>query len=279
VSVRRYWVLLVSLTIAFSLSAIFAFVVKEDHCAQEMYAQYDNNAQYHNVSTSLISECLKDAKAEPSFENTLGFSVLSSVLQMFYDTYAKFMVTCGCVQRCPTCIKTCAEGLGKIAFWTLAFLALVYLSLGAGFIAQMGGDVVASLLMFLFTRLFNFLFLTSATLLVTFYLARKAQMKPPASTLATPEGKAKWEEPKAFLPCLKKVKPCELWDTYVGADKTFELLPVKTPDYDWDLKISWCVICVTRTVYQYKAKNPMADVESPAATGPGELPVQLKTDK
>merc|ERR1712166_1563391 len=51
---------------------------------------------------------------------------------------------------------------------------------------------------------------------------------------------------------------------HIGNDKSFQDLPLTPPDYDFELKIAFCCLCFSKTVYEYKAKNQMAtpDVEA-----------------
>jgi len=149
----------------------------------------------------------------------------------------------------------------------------------------MGLDAGVTFLIFVITKLTNFLFITSMTLLVTYYMGRKAQMKPSAAVLATEEGKKKWEEPKkGFCSCCSKPKAaCDIWNKHIGADKTFDDLPETAWDYDFEVKVSFCVCCITRTLYTYKGQNPIPDTrndpEAPASAGPDtKVPEQIKIE-
>jgi len=113
--------------------------------------------------------------------------------------------------------------------------------------------------------------------------------QPPADTLDQNPGKAKWEQPgKTFckLPCTTAaVPPCALWNEHIGRDKYFEDLPKNSPDYDFEITIALsgiqCILCTKacrKTVYKYKAKNPMERPDVEAQGLPHTvLPEQLKT--
>jgi len=280
---ERFYVLLVSISWAFFLCALFALLGRTSACEELLKRQYGTCGQsgymsarghmwsckYANGSISLTNStewqyrfegCVADKTTKPPMGSVIVFSIISSLIQLFYDTIATFLVTCGCVQTCPIWIKNCAEALGKMAFWGLALVGVVFLIIGLTFITASGGDVAVALITFIITKLLNFCMVTSLILLVTFDMARRAQMKPPASTLATPEGRAKWEEkPSALwirsltcLTCASSVAPCAMWNTHIGTDKSFEDLPLSPPDYDWSLKVCGC----SAPFYVYKATNP-----------------------
>ena len=80
----------------------------------------------------------------------------------------------------------------------------------------------------------------------------------------------------ALLPLLHEKGPCELWNKFHGEDKHFADLPAKPFDYDYELKISWCLFFCTNTCFKVKAKNPMPeDIKDPEAP-PLVLPAQLE---
>ena len=268
---ERFSVLLVSLCVAFALSTVFARITKGMECGDTKYSNWN--------------DCMQDPKVAAPIQDTIIFSILSSLIQMFYDQSAQYLVTCECAQNWPVIFKYCAEALGKCVFWVLAVSAVIFLAVGGTMIATMGGDFVTSLVMFVCTKLANFMLFTSIVLLVTFTKGRKAQMKPPASVLETEEGKKKWTEPREpIVPCLKQKGPRnELWNKYIGEKKTFKDLPLRPPDYDVEVRISLCCVCCNdcdRVVYASKAKNPMvtSDEESPAPPPAQLLPDQLKID-
>jgi len=177
---ERYWVLVISLSMAFALSALFAFAGKNVECEAAfdyVSESYNNGTVSASGARARIAQCMGDQTFKTSTGTTIGFSICSAVLQMFYDQFAQFVVTCACVQNCNNCIKHCAEGVGKIAFTSLAFLGVVFLIGSVYLITEMGGEFITSFSMFACTRIFNFLLLTSFTLIVTFFLARRAQMK------------------------------------------------------------------------------------------------------
>ena len=179
-----------------------------------------------------------------------------------YDMFAVLFVTCSCVQTCPIGIKACCEVMGKFAFAVLAILAMSFLGVGLAMSTSDGLDAGLLLSTFVITKFSNFLFVTSLTLLVTFYMGRKAQMKPSAVVLATEKGKKKWEEPKKGCCSSKPKAACDLWNKHIGADKTFVDLPETAWDYDIDVKVSFCVCCCTRTLYAYKGKNQIPDTRN-----------------
>jgi hypothetical protein len=273
---ERYYVMLVSIFWAFFLSALFAWTGKSQSCQKlikEQYKeQYGNRAPINatQVYGKMAEDCLRDPSVLTPMESAILFSIISSLVQLFYDSLAKFLVTCGCVQNCNNCIKNCAEGLGKMTFWCLALVAIAVLIAGWGFIIIMGGNFALTFGTFIITKLFNFCLVTSLILFVTFAMARRAQMKPPASALATPEGRARWEaKPKALCPCLSSDAPCDMWNKHIGADKSFEDLPKTPPDYDFDIQISLLICCCTYTMYEYKAQNPMEQNQMLSMLPPG----------
>jgi hypothetical protein len=284
---ERFYVLLVSIFWAFFLSALFALAGRVNTCEQVLLEEYGTceahsvteggsnlttqvwSCKYANGSISMtdsteyknkFDECFKDKTIKPTMDFVIVFSIISSLIQIFYDTLATFLVTCGCVQTCPSCIKNCAEALGKMAFYILAVVGVVFLIVGLVLISDTRGDVAVAICSFLITKLLNFVLVTTLILLVTFDMARRAQMKPPASTLETPQGRAKWEEKPTDLwtrcltglTCASSVAPCDLWNKHIGADKSFEDLPLSPPDYDWSLKVCGC----STPLYEYKATNP-----------------------
>jgi hypothetical protein len=227
---ERFSVLVVSICVAFGLSAIGAQTTKSMACSQP--------------ENSHVENCLhSDVKA--STTNTMLFSLISCALQLCYDQTAKNLVTCECVQTCPSCTKNCVEGLGKCAFWALAGAALIFLAVGGSMIALIGGDFITVLCMFVVTKLCNLMLITTIVVLVKYNLSRKAQMKPPADTLKTDKGRKRWEEPRpAQLPCVANQGPrCELWDKFIGPDKTAQDLPPQPHDYDIIVRVSLCCAC------------------------------------
>ena len=281
---ERYWVFLVSLFVAFGCTGLMAFLGKQVTC-DSMGSNEQMKARFETNNMDWKENCLKAEDVPTSADLGFAFGLLSSVLQLCYDQFAQLVVTCSCVQTCPNCIKVCCEGIGKIAFAVLGFLAICFLVLGIVFNVTMGLDAGVTFLIFVITKLTNFLFITSMTLLVTYYMGRKAQMKPSAAVLATEEGKKKWEEPKkGFCSCCSKPKAaCDIWNKHIGADKTFDDLPETAWDYDFEVKVSFCVCCITRTLYTYKGQNPIPDTrndpEAPASAGPDtKVPEQIKIE-
>jgi hypothetical protein len=189
------------------------------------YANATSYQEKGSIALQWQTQCLKDKTSQPTLEFTIGFTVLSSIMQMVYDQYGQMMVTCSCVQKCPVCIKCIAEGLGKIAFGILFVGAVLFVLGSIYFFEQMGGEYLLSLITFLITRVTNFLVVTSVVVLVTFTMARRAQMKPTPEVLATEKGRKKWEEvPQSRLAkcsaCLKCGTPkaqSDMWNKHIGA--------------------------------------------------------------
>jgi len=267
---ERYNVFLVSAFIAFGCTGIFNFVAKSEDCK--------NVGGFRDQSPEWQA-CMTNFNFTPTVGTTITWSIVSSLLQMFFDQFGQFVVTCACVQTCPMWIKACAEGLGKIAFWILCFLGAVFLTVGGALIGYLGLDAGASFLQFLIQRVINFLIITSAVTFVSYFLARRGQMKPAADVLATEAGKKKWEEPAGLpIPCVKKKAPCELWNKFHGEDKHFVDLPEKPFDYDYELKIALCVFCYSKTCCKVTAKNPdPLDAKDPEAPPP-TIPPQMTMD-
>ena len=281
---ERFWVLFVSLFVAFGLTGITTYFGKLATCASIMVNgaisqgssmasdlasdpgninQVSNEASSMGSNTFSAFEACKRAKNIPIMPEFAGvFGLVSSLLQMSYDMFAVLFVTCSCVQTCPIGIKVCCEGVGKFAFAVLAILAMSFLGVGLAMSTSDGLDAGLLLSTFVITKFSNFLFVTSLTLLVTFYMGRKAQMKPSAVVLATEKGKKKWEEPKKGCCSSKPKAACDLWNKHIGADKTFVDLPETAWDYDIDVKVSFCVCCCTRTLYAYKGKNQIPDTRN-----------------
>ena len=71
---------------------------------------------------------------------------------------------------------------------------------------------------------------------IYFALARRKQMRP-----TTPEGLTRWNAPPArCLPCRPRAKPRNhLWNTYIGADVSFDGLPAAAPVY----RVKVCGCC------------------------------------
>ena len=257
---------------AFGCTGIFNLSAKNVDCVRKLGLPEGTG---YNETPELYA-CVTDINFQPTLESTIIWSIVSSLFQMTFDTFGSLFVTCACVQTCPKWIKTCAEGLGKISFWILSLVAIVFMIVGAVFITQMGSDWSYSFLQFVIIRLINFMVLTSIVTFASFVLARRGQMKPAADVLATEAGKKKWEEPTGLpLPCTKKKAPCEMWNKFHGEDKNFSDLPAKPFDYDYELKIALCIFFCSKTCCKIKAKNPMPeDVKDPEALPP-VLPAQL----
>ena len=243
---ERYWVLMVSAFFAFGSNALMSWFSKQAYC-QTMWnspvatskmqynISYANATSYQekgSIALQWQTECLKDKSNQPTLEFTIGFTVISSIMQMVYDQYGQMMVTCSCVQKCPVCIKCIAEGLGKIAFGILFVGAVLFVLGSIYFFEQMGGDYLVSLITFFITRITNFLVVTSVVVFVTFTMARRAQMKPPPEVLATEKGRKKWEEaPQSRLAkcsaCLKCGKPkaqSDMWNKHIGAGNKHQIV-------------------------------------------------------
>ena len=280
---ERFWVLFVSLFVAFGLTGITTYFGKLATCASIMVdgivskgssmrsdlasdpGNFNADQTTNDFGSNTISafEACKRAKNIPIMSEFAGvFGLVSSLLQMSYDMFAVLFVTCSCVQTCPIGIKVCCEAMGKFAFAVLAILAMSFLGVGLAMSTSDGLDAGLLLSTFVITKFSNFLFVTSLTLLVTFYMGRKAQMKPSAVVLATEKGKKKWEEPKKGCCSSKPKAACDLWNKHIGADKTFVDLPETAWDYDIDVKVSFCVCCCTRTLYAYKGKNQIPDTRN-----------------
>ena len=278
----RFWVMIVSLFVAFGLTGMLTYFGKlatcvsmtADEMVQKIQATADAGAptgvpegydQSYASGVLATFEACKRAKNIPiKSEFAFVFGLLSSLLQLSYDMFAVLFVTCSCVQTCPIGIKVWCEGMGKIAFAVLGFLAVSFLGVGLATSFTDGLDAGLLLSTFVITKFSNFLFVTSITLLVNFYMKRKAQMKPSAIVLATEEGKKKWEEPKkGCCSCCSKPKAaCDIWNKHIGADKTFDDLPETAWDYDIEVKVSFCVCCCTRTLYAIKGKNQIPDTRN-----------------
>ena len=257
---ERFSVLLVSLCFAFSLSTIFAYWAKEIEC---------------RANHSGDKDCLKNAEISASTTFTIIFSIISSLLQMCYDQSAAALVTCEGVQTCPVCIKFCIETLSKLVFWVQGAFGVLLLVVSATMLVTVGWNLVTPLLMFVVTKMSNFALFTTLALLLTYSAGRRGQIKPPADSLKTARGSKRWNEPRpAQMPCFTDKGPrCELWNKYIGADKTFQDLPLHPHDYDIIVRVSCCCSDVgcddcDRVVYHAKAKDPWPDVETPSHLPP-----------
>ena len=245
---------------AFGLTSIFSYSARETACARM-------DSELKSGTNSEMTKCVNNPDMETPIGDTIGFAVISALIQLLFDQFGNFVVSCACVQTCPKWIKSCAEGFGKMVFCVLGLVAITFFISGITFVVRMGGDAGVSLITFVVIRFSNFFVITSATQLVMFALARRGQMKPAAEVLATEAGKKKWENPAGCLPCCPccmKRAPCELWNKFHGEDKHFADLPAKPFDYDYELKISWCLFFCTNTCFKVKAKNPMPeDIKDP----------------
>jgi len=95
----------------------------------------------------------------------------------------------------------------------------------------------------------------------------REQMKPPADVLATAAGKEQWDAKKTT--CGRTSAKSDKWNKHLGADKTFEDLPLMPPDYDWSFDV-----CCCGTLYTYSAKNPdpEAGTTQPSQAVAGQQP-------
>ena len=191
---ERYKTFLVSLLMAFGITSIFSWSAREVACARM-------DSELKSGTNSEMTKCVNNPDMETPIGDTIQFAVWSALIQLLFDQFGNFVVSCACVQTCPNWIKSCAEGFGKMAFCVLGLVAITFFISGITFVVIMKGDPGVNLITFVVIRISNFFVITSATQLVMFTLARRGQMKPAAEVLATEAGKKKWENPAGCLPC------------------------------------------------------------------------------
>lgn len=237
---ERFWVLVVSAYFAFGTNALWAYIAKQTTCKdiwnspavnstiqyKTMYANATSSQESAKALLAWQTACLRNKSFQPSVWTTIGFTIVSSMVQMLYDQYGQMVVTCSCVQRSPVYIKCIAEGIGKMAFGVMLLVAGFSVFLAVFIIRELGGDFQVSVITFFITRVGNFLVITSMIVLITFTMARRSQMKPPPEVLATEEGRKKWEEaPESclatcsacVLTCTNPVPASDLWNKHIGA--------------------------------------------------------------
>ena len=120
----------------------------------------------------------------------LLFPAISCVCQMLYDSFAQFVVTCGCVQKWTLCCKNCVEAMGKAFFYLLLFIAIVIAAGGITVLQETDTShddreetdtdnrVLVAIVIFTVTKLLTFTFFTSLVVWATYHHARKRQVRP-----------------------------------------------------------------------------------------------------
>ena len=176
---------MVSLFVAFGLSGIGALMDEsegsKDRSSCQCLDQGRKNYPVDRITIDGQQECPDGAwcdLGQKEIERLLVISVVSVIIQTFYDKLSAMVVTCGCVQTgCPEIVKTCLEGLGKCAFVILFMIGCIFLGLGSAYPqGQTGHAWLVKFCMFLATKLVVFFVSGSLTLLVMFYLARRSQV-------------------------------------------------------------------------------------------------------
>ena len=198
----------------------------------------------------------------------LVLTAVGSFLQLTHDEIAKFCVTCAGVQKSQKCIKDTCECLGKVGFLFVLTFSISICAGGAIILSAQDGNVAWAFIRFLGQQIANFLVASSMIAFAMFAYARRAQMKPSPQALGTETGKSKWETPTKMFSCQTAKAPCEMWNLHIGESVTFEDLPKKAPDYNWQVSI-WC-LCTKYTCYAYEAGRP----EHPQTPMHGEFVTQ-----
>jgi len=171
---ERFWVLICSLMFAFGLEGMIAGLIgATQECEGNMPVDSDF---FHFFCSEGTNRMLR---------NYLVFPATSMVIQITFDNFSTFVVSCGCVQHSVTGVKACFEGLGKVAFGALGLFAVTFLGVGIAMTEQStaeyeengeSGPWVGVFVKFIVTKIATFLTVTSAMSFGFFYYARRSQV-------------------------------------------------------------------------------------------------------
>ena len=157
------------------------------------------------------------------------------LVQSVYDNLLKMFAACTCVQSCPAFIRACFRCCGSIGVVVQFFFGLIMLLGGVlALEAEIGNDALnASSWKFAVGKVNAWFFYSILTLSASFALTRRSQMRPEDA-----KEYEKWNTPqkRCLCICLGPKKPrSELWNKYIGQDKTFADLPLTAPTYKYRL--------------------------------------------
>jgi len=258
---KRFWLLIVSLFMAWGLSAILApttvrtlmFGCDIDEIIETASQDIDEAPDVGIRRADQADECYEDIPIEVQ----VILAAASCLLQLGYDSFAEVVIKCACFQKgCGECIRICCEGIGGIIFSILAFLGTIFLLAGVLITMLLNGDVVSNIIYFVATKGGSFLVLTSGTLFFSFVGGRMSQMKPTSDVLKDEKERSKWEEDKevcccACLSCICGCCSClrccfgggpargKTWNYFIGKDVGREQLPDQAPDHEIKVSLLW----------------------------------------
>ena len=169
-------------------------------------------------------------------DSLIPLTILTILVQQFYDAFAKAITGCLCVQSCPDGIVKCCEGLGKLALCIQAIFAGIMLIVALVILSNLGRSPTYAITVFLCQKIGSFVVITSVVVWWGFHSKRKRQMKPTREKLAEAFVKTKWESPIGSNFCIMcmtccimgrtKKPPCTKWNKFWGPDKAQEDLPL-----------------------------------------------------
>ena len=238
--------------------ADFKLVYKNDHILFSCWTCHPNHpfARMERFIVLSLSLLLAFGLSSVFSRQHWAFGFLSFIIQTFYDTFAKTITACMCVQGCPTCIIRCFECLGKIALLVQSLIALAVLIGGMVELASAGEGVGSAIFWFFGNKLTSFIATTSVSVFLKYHMSRKKQMKPSREQMNKPAVKSKWEsktKPNCLLKCItccllgrSKKAPCTFWNIFWGPDAWPEDLPLLPPNYSYTFKIGCtrCCCCI-----------------------------------
>jgi hypothetical protein len=212
----------------------------------------------------------------------IALSIVATIAQTVYDMLAKSVTKCKCVQGCPSCIFSCCLWLGKCALAVQGCLGVILLIL-AVIMLLAEGNLVLGVTAFGSSKGSAFFFTSVATLVVTTYMKRRKQMKPDPEKMKDEAVRKGWYEPKKTKRCLccctcgllgkSQKATCTAWNKWYGDHTEMTDLPVKAPDYNWDVKCgcnaSWCCGCKRYTLYEHEGDYVKEDDIWTEDTPPG----------
>ena len=169
-------------------------------------------------------------------DSLIPLTILTILVQQFYDAFAKAITGCLCVQSCPDGIVKCCEGLGKLALCIQAIFAGIMLIVALVILSNLGRSPTYAITVFLCQKIGSFVVITSVVVWWGFHSKRKRQMKPTREKLVEAFVKTKWESPIGSNFCIMcmtccimgrtKKPPCTKWNKFWGPDKAQEDLPL-----------------------------------------------------
>ena len=148
---KRFWLLIVSLFMAWGLSAILApttvrtlmFGCDIDEIIETASQDIDEAPDVGIRRADQADECYEDIPIEVQ----VILAAASCLLQLGYDSFAEVVIKCACFQKgCGECIRICCEGIGGIIFSILAFVGTIFLLAGVLITMLLNGDVVSNII-------------------------------------------------------------------------------------------------------------------------------------